>query len=197
MISSKTITSLPPVIKSLMVRKGFQCVPTLTKQPYASVKVTMQPVPHFAFHERQSGERVLILTGSQLPRTVVTATSASFMYSLSLLSKRALQPNFCHTLVTRLIESGYSMAFAIWLFMVNLKSITCMSRAFESRGAATCRSSLSSPTPKFATLKLQNQALITCRCKGNNSSHFSCSQYYGNTILRASMISLFGNLFSN
>jgi hypothetical protein len=127
----------------------------------------------------------------QLPRTAVIATSAS------LVSKRALQPNFCHTLVTGLTESGHSMAFAAWLFMVNLKSTACMSRAFESRGAATCRSSLSPPTPKFATLKLQNQALITCRCKRTNSSHFSYSQYCGNTIPRASMISLFGNLFSS
>ena len=138
-----------------------------------------------------------VRSSSQLPRTVVTSTSASFMYSLSLLSKRASQPNFCHTLVTGLTELGHSMAFAAWLFMVNLKSTTCMSRAFESKGAATCRSSLLHPTLKFATLKLLNQSLITYRCKRNNSLHFSCSQYYGNTILRASMISLFGNLFSS
>jgi hypothetical protein len=136
-------------------------------------------------------------SSSQLPRTAVIATSASFMYSLSLLSKRTLHPNFCHTLVTGFTESGDSMAFAAWLFMVNLKSTAYLSRAFESRGAATCRSSLSPPTPNFATFKLQNQSLITCRCKGNNSSHFSYSQYYGNTTLRASMISLFGNLFSS
>jgi hypothetical protein len=64
MISSKTISSLPPIIKSLMVMKGFQYVTTLTKQPYASVEVTMQSVPHFVFHERQSREHALILAAA-------------------------------------------------------------------------------------------------------------------------------------
>jgi hypothetical protein len=137
-----------------------------------------------------------VRSSSQLPKTAVTTILASFIYSLSLLNKSALQPSF-YIFVTGLLESGFSMAFAAWLFIVSLKSTAYISKALASKGAPTCFASLSSPTPNIATLRLQNQSLITCRCTGNSSLHFSCSQYWGNTTPRASMIFEFGNLFSS
>jgi hypothetical protein len=64
MISSNTISNLSLVIKSLMVRKGFEFVPTMTEQPNTSVEVTMQLVPNFVSHERQSGKRLLVITAA-------------------------------------------------------------------------------------------------------------------------------------
>jgi hypothetical protein len=59
------IPTLSPIIKSLMVRKGLELVPTLIEKPNASVEITMQLVPNFSFYERQSRKHPLVLAAPQ------------------------------------------------------------------------------------------------------------------------------------
>lgn len=65
-ISPKSLLSLYPIIKSLMVWNIFKLIPILTTLSDASVeKVIRQTIRLYTFHERKTGKHLFILAIAQ------------------------------------------------------------------------------------------------------------------------------------
>jgi hypothetical protein len=100
---SLVISPMPQVflfrldIISLVVREGFERVPTLVEHPNGGVQISLHAIFTLLFTNNKVEN---VLSSSQEPSTTVVAIWASLMYSESLFNSITLQPSFCQSLVT-------------------------------------------------------------------------------------------------